>query len=243
MEKGTLPSSKVMVALDNMDYNQVIEFCEKLPAECPWVKIGLEQFLKNGKDLVKLVHDRFEKKIFLDLKLHDIPNTVSKAMESLSDLPISFLTVHLGGGRSMLEACQSVRSKKMAHTNILGVSFLTSLDKSDLSEIYGIGPNEDNRAFKRLFKLALETGTQGIVCSPFEVPLVQDCEKEQNKEIIKVCPGVRFSDEIGKGAIGDQKRVLSPQEAFQKGADYLVMGRSLTQTPHLKERIGQLNSI
>ncbi len=229
-----------MVALDNMDQNTMFEFLETMPKECPWVKVGLEQYLAHGKSLITTIHDKYEKRIFLDLKLHDIPNTVAKALGTLSDLPVEFITVHLSGGRAMLEAVQKVRQEKMSHVNILGVSFLTSLDELDLSEMFLI--ENSNLAFKALFNLALETKTQGIVCSPFELPLIKDCEKANDRVLTKVCPGIRFQDEISGGDIGDQKRVLSPHEAFDKGADFLVMGRSLTQAKDINGRITQLNS-
>lgn len=239
MTTTVINSARTMVALDNMDEATLFNFLEELPREFPLVKIGLEQYLAHGKELIVTVHERYQKRIFLDLKLHDIPNTVAKALTSLSDLPVDFVTVHLGGGRAMLEAVQKVREEKMKHVNILGVSFLTSLDQKDLQEVYGVSDSDE--AFKRLFNLALETDTQGIVCSPFEVPLVQAVEEHHTRALIKVTPGVRFQDEISQGALGDQKRVLNPHEAFQKGSDYLVMGRSLTQAKDLKARLQELN--
>lgn len=229
-----------MVALDNMDLSTMHAFLESLPKECPWVKVGLEQYLAHGKTLINTIHDKYEKRIFLDLKLHDIPNTVAKSLGSLSDLPVEFITVHLGGGKAMLEAVQKTRNEKMDHVKILGVSFLTSLDKLDLKEVFGITNTDE--AFKRLFNLALITGTQGVVCSPFELPLIKESEKERNKVLTKVCPGIRFNDEITGGGLGDQKRVLNPHEAFGLGADFLVMGRSLTQANDIQARINELNA-
>ena len=242
MTTTVLNSARTMVALDNMDQKTLFNFLEGLPADCPIVKIGLEQYLAHGKELIKTVHDRFQKRIFLDLKLHDIPNTVAKALGSLSDLPVDFITVHLSGGKDMLEAVQKVRNEKMSHVNILGVSFLTSLDKADLNQLFEIKEKETDAAFSRLFKLALETNTQGIVCSPFELPLVKEAEASAGKKLIKVTPGIRFKDEISDSKLGDQKRVLNPHEAFDKGADFLVMGRSLTQASNINERLKELNS-
>lgn len=239
MTTSLLNSARTMVALDNMDKTTLFDFLEELPQEFPLVKIGLEQYLAHGKELIKTIHDRYQKRIFLDLKLHDIPNTVAKACGSLSDLPIDFLTVHLSGGKAMLEAVQKVRQEKMTHVNILGVSFLTSLDQQDLNEMFGIENTDE--AFKRLFTLALETKTQGIVCSPFEVPLVKEVEQAMGNKLIKVTPGIRFQDEISGGSLGDQKRVLHPHEAFDKGSDFLVMGRSLTQATDLSQRLAELN--
>jgi orotidine-5'-phosphate decarboxylase len=230
-----------MVALDNMGLNDVYSFLEELPKDFPWVKLGLEQYLAHGKELIKTVHEKYEKRIFLDLKLHDIPNTVAKALGSLSDLPVDFITVHLSGGRAMLEAVQKVRNEKMSHVNILGVSYLTSLDNSDLAEMFSYEPKNIKAAFERLFTLALETKTQGIVCSPHELGTVKALE-EKHHPLTKLCPGIRFQDEISQGNLGDQKRVMSPQEAFGNGADFLVMGRSLTQAKDIHQRLKDLNS-
>lgn len=241
-EPKLLNSEKTMVALDNMDRPTMEKFLGTLPKECPWVKVGLEQYLAHGRELVEFIHEKYQKDIFLDLKLHDIPNTVAKALRSLKDLPIRFVTVHLSGGEAMLKAVQEVRNEVMPQVDILGVSFLTSLDQQDLHGLFGFeDAKETQEGFKRLFKLALKTGTQGIVCSPFELEVVKACEKDANKSLIKVTPGIRFQDEIQGGGLGDQKRVLHPHEAFEKGSDYLVMGRSLTKAKDLKARIEELN--
>lgn len=233
-------SARTMVALDNMDKKAVSDFLEGLPQDFPWVKIGLEQYLAHGKELIKIVHEKYDKRIFLDLKLHDIPNTVAKALSSLSDLPVEFITVHLGGGRQMLEAVQKVRNERMKHVNILGVSYLTSLDAKNFKELYGIEEGEISKAFDRLFTLALQTGTQGIVCSPHEVSKLHSLE-EKLGPLTKVCPGIRFEDEISGGNLGDQKRVMTPHQAFAEGADFLVMGRSLTQASDINKRLEELN--
>jgi orotidine-5'-phosphate decarboxylase len=242
MSSQNLNSHKVMVALDNMDRSTMEGFLASLPEECPWVKIGLEQYLSHGKEMVQFINERYNKEIFLDLKLHDIPNTVAKALKGLKDLPVRFVTVHLSGGKAMLEAVQDVRNEYLPNVNILGVSFLTSLDTTDLNQLFGIEETQIDQGFKRLFNLALETGTQGIVCSPFEIKTVKECEKSFGGSLIKVTPGIRFRDEIDGGKLGDQKRVLHPHEAFKEGSDYLVMGRSLTQAKDLGARIKELNS-
>lgn len=234
-------AAQTMVALDNMNKTQIYEFLESLPSDLPWIKIGLEQYLAHGKDLIRDIYEKYDKRIFLDLKLHDIPNTVAKALGSLSSLPVEFITVHLTGGEQMLKAAQVVRNEKMDHVNILGVSYLTSLDESDLASMWGI--TEPAKAFSNLFNLALKTGTQGIVSSAHELDIVKECEWQAGKSLIKVCPGIRFKDEIEDGATSDQKRVLDPESAFKKGANYLVMGRSLTQAKDLSQRIEELKAI
>ncbi len=234
-------TQKVMVALDNMTKTQTYDFLEQLPKELPWIKIGLEQYLAHGKTLVRDIYEKYDKRIFLDLKLHDIPNTVAKALGGLSNLPIEFITVHLSGGEQMLKACQVIRNEKMDHVNILGVSYLTSLDENDLAAMWGI--TDTKKAFSNFFNLALKTGTQGVVCSAHELEIVKECEWKTGNSLIKVCPGIRFKDEIEQGQTSDQKRVLDPEEAFKKGANYLVMGRSLTQAPHLATRVEELSQI
>ena len=237
-------NKKTMVALDNMTQTQVYDFLEQLTDDVPWIKVGLEQYLAHGKPLIRDIYEKYGKRIFLDLKLHDIPNTVAKALGGLSNLPIEFITVHLTGGEQMLKAAQVVRNEKMDHVNILGVSYLTSLDSSDLTAMWGInGTDETKNAFTNLFNLALQTGTQGIVCSAHELDIVKECEWKDGRSLIKVCPGIRFQDEIEAGNTGDQKRVLSPKEAFDAGANYLVMGRSLTQANDLQKRIQELKAI
>ncbi len=234
-------AAHTMVALDNMNQTQTYEFLESLPADLPWIKIGLEQYLAHGKPLIRDIYEKFGKRIFLDLKLHDIPNTVAKALSSLSSLPVEFITVHLSGGEQMLKAAQAVRNEKMDHVNILGVSYLTSLDETDMASMWGI--REPAQAFSNLFNLALKTGTQGIVCSAHELNIVKECEWNAGRTLVKVCPGIRFQDEIESGEKTDQKRVLDPAAAFEAGANYLVMGRSLTQAQDLQERVEQLKAI
>lgn len=234
-------AGKTIVALDNMNQTQTYEFLESLPADLPWIKVGLEQYLAHGKPLIRDIYEKFGKRIFLDLKLHDIPNTVAKALGTLSSLPIEFITVHLSGGEQMLKAAQAIRNEKMDHVSILGVSYLTSLDESDMASMWGI--TEPKKAFANFFNLALKTGTQGIVCSAHELDIVKECEWKSGKTLVKVCPGIRFQDEIEEGLTSDQKRVLDPRSAFEKGANYLVMGRSLTQATELNSRVKELKSI
>lgn len=230
-----MKSYRVIVALDNMDKQQCFTFLSSMSDDLKVVKIGLEMFNRYGPDFVQEVFQTYNKRIFLDLKLHDIPNTVAKSLYALKDLPIDFLTVHLTGGRAMLEKCQEVRNEVMPNLTILGVSYLTSLGKEDFAEIYNVRENQIVDQFHALFTLAQETKTQGVVCSAHELEIVK------NYDLLTVCPGIRFSDEIHGGQSNDQKRVLPPELAFQAGADYLVMGRSLTQAQSLDARVKQLN--
>lgn len=225
---------KIIVALDQMSLDEIDRFLKQKDNTLPFVKIGLELFLKYGPELVFKIHREYNKKIFLDLKLHDIPVTVAKAIASLKNLPIDFLTVHLGGGEAMLKAAVSEGKLSIPNCKILGVSFLTSLEARDLETLFGITKTDE--AFLRLFNVAASAGIEGIVSSPHEVLLL----KKHHPQILSVTPGIRFKDEIAGTQLQDQKRVMDPDEAFKNGSDYLVMGRSLTKSDRFSERIKSL---
>lgn len=225
---------KIIVALDQMTLEEIDIFLSQKENSLPFVKIGLELFLKHGPELVHKIHDKYQKRIFLDLKLHDIPVTVSKAISSLKGLPIEFLTVHLGGGEAMLRAAVLEAEKSIPGCKILGVSFLTSLEAVDLQNLYGITNVEE--AFLRLFTIAANSKIHGVVSSPHEVKIL----KKHFPNLLAVTPGIRFQDEIQKDIVQDQKRVMDPASAFLQGSDYLVIGRSLTKTDRFSERIQSL---
>jgi orotidine-5'-phosphate decarboxylase len=231
---------KIFVALDQMSLEEIHHLLKISHGEIKCIKIGLELFLKYGPTIIDELSQKFHVQIFLDLKLHDIPVTVEKSIKSLRNLPIDFLTLHLSGGRQMLEYAVSSTIEYLPKTKLLGVSFLTSLDDTNAQEIFGI--NLDDQAFKRLFNLAFESKVPGVVCSPHEIKLL----KKNYPNLLAITPGVRFDFEINSASTGDQKRVMTPKEAFDAGADFLVMGRSLTKTnddKHLIERIHLLNSL
>lgn len=238
---------RIIVALDNMTEQEVHSFLgnlkETCPKEMPVAKIGLEMFLKHGRPFVSDIHLKYQTPIFLDLKLHDIPNTVYKAILSLKGLPIRFLTIHLSGGRKMIEKAIEAQKEALKDTDLLGVSFLTSLNQDDFREIWGLDEKGAKIGFENLINLALETGLSGVVSSVIEVNQIKNLEDQAKKSLIKVTPGIRFEDEISSGNTGDQKRVASPQMAFEKGSDFLVIGRSLTQTTSLDKRIEELRQL
>ncbi len=231
---------RVMVALDNLDKNQVESLLENDLKEFSYIKIGLELFCAHGKDWIKEISNKYDKKIFLDLKLHDIPNTVSKAIKSLEGLDIAFLTIHLAGGRKMIEQAMISRKTYLPHTKLLGVSYLTSLENNDLKEMFGIELNDN--AFTKLFELAIQTSIDGVVCSPHEASLIKKLANDRH-DILTICPGVRFKDEIEANKVQDQKRVLDPEMAIKEGADYLVMGRSIIKATQLDQRVAQLSQM
>lgn len=231
---------RTIVALDNMTTGEIFDFLARSENSFSTVKIGLEMFCQKGPEFVKLIHEKYGVEIFLDLKLHDIPNTVRKAIRSLKGLPIKFLTIHLSGGREML--CQAVeeRNASLPNTNLLGVSFLTSLGENDLNEMFNFSSDDVKDAFKNLFTLALETGVHGVVSSPMEIDLIKSVEEKSERKLIKVTPGIRFADEIKEGVTQDQKRINTPEKTVENGASYLVIGRSLTQAKDLNKRISEL---
>jgi orotidine-5'-phosphate decarboxylase len=228
---------KVIVALDQMNLDEIDSFLSRPENNLVTVKVGLELFIKYGPDLVHKIHRDHKKKIFLDLKLHDIPVTVERAIHSLKNLPIDFLTIHLSGGEAMIRAALTEARTSIPQCKILGVSFLTSLSENDLENLFGI--TETEAAFLRLFKIASLAGIDGVVCSPHEIALV----KKHYPQLLVITPGIRFSDEIESQIVQDQKRVATPKTAISLGADYLVMGRSLTKSLVLKERITELAKI
>lgn len=232
-----MSTEKVIVALDQMSLEDIDVFLKNPENKFPFVKIGLELFVKYGPDLVHRIHNDYHKKIFLDLKLHDIPVTVAKAVAALKNLPIHMLTVHLSGGEKMLTEALAEARRSIPQCKILGVSFLTSLEASDLESMFAITDTE--AAFTRLFKIASDSGIDGVICSPLEAKLV----KKNHPHLLAVTPGIRFEDEINSTQTQDQKRVATPSQAFAMGSDYLVMGRSLTKANNLKARISDLNLI
>lgn len=226
------PSQKTFVALDNLSLIEVQSLLPKLRGKVFGIKIGLEMYLKHGRQFVDEAKRQFEGAIFLDLKLHDIPNTVAKAIHSLKALPIDFLTVHAGGGEQMLKAARDAANESLPHTKILAVSVLTSLDDRDCEEIFGVGRT---KAFERLVKLVVTTQT-GLVCSGAELPMIK------GQSIISMVPGIRFESEIKSGKTQDQKSVFTPRQAIEMGASFIVVGRSLTQADDLDEALKLLDA-
>ncbi len=223
-----------ILALDNMPFHLALELANRKDNPIPMVKMGLELFLQVGREGLLTLAEESKKEIFLDLKLHDIPNTISKAIKGLQGLPIKFLTIHLGGGKTMIKEAMKACHEYLPQTTLLGVSILTSLAPVDLEEIYGIQGEDFNDQFVRMINLAHACQLKGIVCSAHESKIV----KSIASDIITVCPGIRFKEDLKEGS-HDQKRVMTPEQAQSNGADYLVIGRCLTQ--HLG-RFKDLNS-
>ena len=208
-------SNRIYVAIDTPDLARAQAMANKVRHHVGGLKLGLEFFCAHGAGGVReMAHIGLP--IFLDLKLHDIPNTVAKAVQSLGPLAPAILTVHASGGRAMLE---DAKAAAPVGTKVVAVTMLTSLDSNDLSDTGVIGSPADH--VRRLADLAAESGVDGIVCSGEEVAAVR---KAWPKGFF-VVPGVRPSN----GVIGDQKRVVTPRAAVDAGASILVIGRPITQ--------------
>ncbi|MFL3658513.1 MAG: orotidine-5'-phosphate decarboxylase [Opitutales bacterium] len=210
---------QLILALDIEDRTQAIELVKQSGGELEWVKIGLQMFTHYGPDYVREIAD-LGKRIFLDLKLHDIPNTVAKAIASVSNLPIDMLTIHTCGGREMMEWAVKAQQDNKPDLQLLGVTVLTSMDDDALA---GIGVNRSTaEQVIALTALANEAGMSGLVCSPHEAASVKAAHGDQFQ---LVTPGIRPT----ATSAGDQKRIMTPQLAADQGADYIVVGRPIYQ--------------
>lgn len=208
-------SSPIYVAIDTPDLTKAQTLAGQVRHHVGGLKLGLEFFCANGHHGVHEMM-KFGLPIFLDLKLHDIPNTVAKAVQALHMLEPAVLTVHAAGGRAMLE---DAKAAARINTKVVAVTVLTSLDDGDLLDI-GVGGKAEDQV-RRLADLAQSAGLDGIVCSGAEVAIA----KAAWHDGYFVVPGVR---PIG-GAMGDQKRAVTPREALDRGASMLVIGRPISQ--------------
>ena len=216
---------KLIVALDFPTADQAKAFVEKIePGSCR-VKVGKELFTRAGPEIVKfLQHKGFE--VFLDLKFHDIPNTVAAACRAAAELGVWMMNVHASGGRAMMQAARqaiddySANNNKSVKPHLIAVTILTSHDEQSIHETGLNGTVNEN--VERLAVLAVDSGMDGIVCSAQEV---ENLRKIVPESFVLVTPGIRPAG----SDVGDQKRVMTPQEAMQKGSSYLVMGRPITQ--------------
>ena len=208
----------IFVALDTQDVHHAAAIARDVSGIAAGVKLGLEFFYANGEEGVLRIAEH-ETRIFLDLKLHDIPNTVEKAVRALAHLEPAILTVHASGGKAMMSAAKAAAP---SGTKVVGVTVLTSLDKDDLANI-GVRSSAETQV-DRLADLARESGLDGIVCSGAEVAAV----RKQWPDGFFVVPGVRPAG----AELGDQKRVVTPAQALADGASILVIGRPITAAPN-----------
>lgn len=211
-------SCDLILALDVPTREEAAPILRQLRGQLRWVKIGLQMFTAYGPNYVREVAGMgFD--IFLDLKLHDIPNTVAKAVESLGPLPIKMLTLHTAGGGEMMRAALAAQQKSNPDLLLLGVTVLTSMDAAGLAEI-GVATAPEQQV-ARLGRLAADSGIRGLVCSPLEVSLLR---RELPAHLQLVTPGIRPASEQGAD---DQKRVMTPAEAARAGSTHIVVGRPI----------------
>ncbi|MCX5936048.1 MAG: orotidine-5'-phosphate decarboxylase, partial [Pseudanabaena sp. LacPavin_0818_WC45_MAG_42_6] len=210
------PQAKIIVALDVPSANEALNLCDRLPQVCFW-KVGLELFIADGSTILRELKAR-DKRVFLDLKLHDIPNTVASACRVATKYGADFLTIHASGGKAMMQAAQA--EVQDSSTQLLAVSLLTSISSVELQSdlLVPLGIPE---YVAKLVLLAKESGLKGAVCSPHEVAKLRSLLGD---DFCFVTPGVR---PVG-AAVGDQSRVMTPKDAIAAGANYLVIGRPIT---------------
>jgi orotidine-5'-phosphate decarboxylase len=211
-------AARVIVALDFPRAADAAALCDRLDPDLCRLKVGKELFTRAGPGFVETTVARgFD--VFLDLKYHDIPNTVAAACDAAADLGVWMINVHAAGGRRMMTAAAERLAARDARPLLIAVTVLTSLDAGDLAEVGIDIPPE--KQVERLAALAEACGLDGVVCSPREVPLLR---RERSAGFRLVTPGVRPAG----SEMGDQKRVMTPGEAISAGADYLVVGRPIT---------------
>ena len=211
-------NARLIAAIDTPDLPRAQELVRCLKAHCGLVKLGLEFFLRHGPDGLMAVAQGTD--VFLDLKLFDIPNTVAGAVRSLLPLEPRLLTVHASGGSKMINAAvEATTHAQGVRPKILAVTVLTSFDEAGLAET-GIADGTAQQVL-RLARLALDAGADGLVCSPHEIALLRQAF---GKKPLLVVPGIRPAGV----ALADQARVMTPERAVAAGADYIVVGRPIT---------------
>ena len=211
----------LILVLDAPSPREVTPALRQLQGTVRWVKVGLEMFTACGPDCVREVAG-MGFRVFLDLKLHDIPNTVAKAVESVSQLPIQMLTLHAAGGPEMLAWAVKAQKQHAPDLRLLGVTVLTSMSASHLASVGVAGTPEEQVV--RLGRLAVDSGLTGLVCSPLEIAPLRSA---LGANVVLVTPGIRPRE----ARADDQTRVMTPGQAARAGANYLVVGRPIFQAP------------
>ena len=225
--------NKIIVALDFNSSSRAVEFVDNLDPKLCRLKIGKELFTAAGPNLVEtMIKKEFD--VFLDLKFHDIPNTVASAVQVAADLGVWMLNVHISGGSTMMKSAKdAILSHGGCKPILIGVTVLTSISSAELSEI---GINNDLKdQVVQLAKLAYQSGLDGVVCSAEEAKLLRN---SMPADFILVTPGIRREQD----AAGDQKRVITPSQAIRNGSDYLVVGRPITQAASPSAALAAFNS-
>lgn len=215
-------TSPVIVALDFPYSEQALEIADQLDPEQCRLKVGKELFTREGPSILKALHER-EFEVFLDLKFHDIPNTVAKACAVAADMGVWMVNVHASGGRRMMEAARKAVEQAGSGTLLIAVTVLTSMEQSDLAETgLDVDPMQQ---VSRLASLTKDCGLHGVVCSAQEASTLK---QQLGADFKLVTPGIRPD---GSGS-QDQRRVMTPAQAQQAGVDYMVIGRPIAQDAH-----------
>src|SRR5438105_7119887 len=212
---------RLIVAVDISSRDEILSLADELHGIAGTFKIGLQAFISNGPSIVREIESRGER-VFLDLKIHDIPNTAKHAVAAASALGASFVTVHAAGGGAMLRAC----AESAGATLILGVTILTSIDEAELLRI-GLGGTPVSNAVN-LARLVRESGLRGVVASAHEIAAIREgC----GSELVIVTPGIRDAG----SDVNDQRRTMSARQAIDAGADYIVVGRPITEAKNRRD--------
>lgn len=226
-----MQDSKVIVALDYNDKHAALEFVGQVTPDACKLKVGKEMFTLFGPDFVKeLVGRGFD--VFLDLKFHDIPNTVAKACSAAAELGVWMVNVHASGGNKMMEAAKDALDKCSHRPKLIAVTVLTSMDVEQLKSI-GITMSIQAHV-EHLAALTKQSGLDGVVCSAMEA---SSLKAQLGKEFQLVTPGIR---PVGSAA-GDQSRIVTPEQAVADGVDYMVIGRPITQSANPLQTLQQIN--
>lgn len=214
----------IIVAIDEIDFKKATDIVDNLDSNQCLVKIGSVAFNSIGRDIIFYAAEKgFD--IFLDLKLHDIPNTVKKSIQGLTNLPIRMITVHTSGGKDMMQ--EAMKAVSDTNIKVFGVTALTSLNDHDTNIIFQRTTLEQ---VNKMLDLAEISGIDGVVCSPHELALVS-----KRKSLISITPGIRLTS-----SDDDQKRVMTPKQAIDLGADYLVIGRPITGSEDINKSLNDI---
>ena len=219
-------SKSIIVAVDESNIDSFKRVIDSLDNNLCMVKIGSVSFNALGHEAVLYAANK-DFDIFLDLKLHDIPNTVKKSIEGLVSLPIKMLTIHTSGGKQMMQA--AMQAVEGSNIKVFGVTALTSLSDTDTNKIYKRDAVDQVEA---MLDLAEESGIDGVVCSPHELHLLAARES-----LLSITPGIRLRD-----SDDDQSRVMTPKEAIHLGANYIVVGRPITEAQDIKDALQEIHN-
>ncbi len=218
-----IPAEKIIVALDFSEETKVLSFFDQLKGHNVWVKIGMELYYSMGPKIIHEAKDRGYK-VFLDLKLHDIPNTVGQSIKALTTLPVDMINVHAAGGSEMMKRASESAKNSKYNPLLIAVTQLTSTTTEQMNREQRI-PGDVVESVSHFAKLAKDSGCDGVVSSPHEVQAIKlIC----GSRFLTVTPGIRTAEAEAQ----DQKRITTPIEALRLGTDFMVIGRPITQAPN-----------